>query len=269
MEQARRNAGENSNILNGILEELHSAELKLTNNSLNYERQKKLWDNGIGSKVNLESKRLAYLSTSNQVDMIKSRLERTRYDLITQLNQAVNLFQSAILNSSDFNVVSRIDGKVYTISKNQGEIVSPQMPLASIGSARAFILEMLIDEVDITKVEFGQKILLTLDAYGKEVFEARVNKIYPVKDMRTQTFLVEGTFDRMPNKLYPGLTGEANIVIRTKENATVVLNQFVSEKSQVNTDDGMVDVVQGIKSLEYTEIISGVNTSTQILPVDQ
>lgn len=44
-------------------------------------------------------------------------------------------------------------------------------PLASVGSANNFIIELLVDEVDIVKIKVDQKTLVTLDAYGTEVFE--------------------------------------------------------------------------------------------------
>ena len=38
-------------------------------------------------------------------------------------------------------------------------------PLASIGSATDFVIEMLVDEVDIVKISKDQKVIITLDAY--------------------------------------------------------------------------------------------------------
>jgi multidrug efflux pump subunit AcrA (membrane-fusion protein) len=123
---------------------------------------------------------------------------------------------------------------------------------------------MLIDEVDITKIELNQVILITLDAYEKEVFEAKISKIYPTKNERTQTFKIEGVFTNRPKKLYPGLTGEANIVINTKNNVITVPNEYINENSELKTDKGLIKVVTGIKNLERIEIVSGIDSSTLI-----
>ena len=101
------------------------------------------------------------------------------------------------------------------------------------------------------------------------IFEAKINKIYPSKDLRTQTFLVEGVFTKSPNQLYPGLPGEANIVIQERKNALVIPNQFINDQKEVNTPEGMVSIETGIASLEYTEIIAGLDTSSRIIPLDQ
>lgn len=56
-------------------------------------------------------------------------------------------------------------------------MVTPQTPLAVIGDATVFILEMQIEEYDIAKIKLGQIVLLTMDSYKEEVFEASVSKI--------------------------------------------------------------------------------------------
>lgn len=264
LNQARRNSSKNSILLGAILDEIKTAKLKAANDSVNFERQKTLWNRQIGSRTDYEMKKLTAETSETQVKMLQDKYLRTKYDLNTALNQANNQYRSALSNSKDFTITSKLSGTVYSITKKQGEIVNPQTPLATIGSSNSFIIEMLIDEVDITKISKGQTILLTLDAYSKKVFEAQVGKIYPAKDIRTQTFKVEGVFTQKPEKLYPGLTGEANIVISTKKNVLTVPNEYINENSEVNTSDGLKYVKTGLSTLEYTEILSGIDSTTAI-----
>jgi len=158
---------------------------------------------------------------------------------------------------------------VYSITKNQGEIITPQMPVAKIGSAQSFVIEMLIDEVDIAKVEIGQKILISLDAYPKQSFEAKLTKIYPAKDERTQTFRIEANFVQSPAKLYPGLSGEANIVIATKSNVLTIPNEYLNADNEVKTKDGLKKVEIGLRSMDRTEIRSGIDASTELVKLNQ
>ena len=123
-----------------------------------------------------------------------NKFYRTKKELETQAKQAQNTYKSSKINTDEYTVTSKINGKVYALYKNTGEIVTTMEPLASVGSATDFIIEMLVDEVDIVKIEKGQKALITLDAYSSEVFEARINKIYPQKDSRSQTFKIEALF---------------------------------------------------------------------------
>jgi multidrug efflux pump subunit AcrA (membrane-fusion protein) len=137
--------------------------------------------------------------------------------------------------------------------------------LASIGSATDFIIELLIDEVDIARVKKGQKVLVNLDAYGDQIFEAKVTKIYPRKEQRTQTFKVEALFENAPEILYPGLSGEGNIVISERENTLIIPYDYLIDGNKVQTENGLKEIEIGLKTIENVEIISGIDTSMVIL----
>ncbi len=264
LELAKKNYNGSAAILNSIEEEIKAAALKATNDSINYCRQKNLWNQQIGSKVEYDTKKLAYELSANAMDLLKNKYDRTKDELQTQLKQAENNYKTSLITTKDFTINSKINGKVYALYKNPGEIVNTLEPLASIGSATVFMIEMLVDEVDIVLLKKGQKAIITLDAYNGEAFTARVHKIYPKKDERNQTFMVEALFDKAPKVLYPGLSGEANILIATKKNALTIPKQYLIDDNKVKTENGIVDIVIGLQSMDTVEILSGITEQTWI-----
>ena len=52
--------------------------------------------------------------------------------------------------------------------------------MAIVGSANQFKLELEIDEFDIVKIKKGQLVLVSLDSYKGEAYEAVVQKINPI-----------------------------------------------------------------------------------------
>lgn len=261
---ARENYEGRANVLGGIKDEIEAAQLKLKNDSINFSRQERLWEQKIGSQSQYDTRKLAYQLSSNQLNLLKNKYEQTENDLLTRLHQAENNYRNSLINTSDFTIESKIDGKVYALYKNEGEIVTPTQPLASLGKANRFIAEMLVDEVDIVKIQKAQKVLLNLDAYPEEIFTARVSKIYPKKDERNQTFKVEAEFDQPPAVLYPGLSGEANIIVAKKDNALVIPRQYLTEEGQVETEDSLIKVAIGLKSMDSVEVLSGIDKNTPI-----
>ena len=239
---------------------INSARLKLSSDSLNYARQKNLWNNKIGSKHDLEQRKLSYEIARNELASLKSRYAQTELQLQTQQKQAANTYRSSLNTTRDFTVRSEINGKVYDVLKNPGEIVLQQEPLAILGKRDVFILEMLVDEVDIARIRLGQTALVRLDAYDKRIFEAKVSKIYPNMDVRSQTFKVEAIFKERPDVLYPGLTGEANIITAVKENVITIPYDYLIDGKRVKTKDGEVEVKTGLMNFERVEIISGLDT---------
>ncbi len=264
LQLAQRNFEGNDAILRSVQDEINAAKLRIANDSINYFRQKNLWAQKIGSKAEFESRKLAFELSSNSLKLLKIRYKQTKNELETQFKQAQNNYKTSLINTKDFTVNSTIDGKVYSLLKNQGEIVSNREPLASVGSDYKFIIEMLADEVDIVKIETGQPVLLTLDAYGDKVFKAKVSKIYPKKDERNQTFTVEALFEDGPEVLYPGLSGEANIIVGQKKQVLAIPRQYVSEDNKVKTEGGMVKIKPGLQNLDSVEILSGITADTWI-----
>ena len=261
---ARENYSGNNAVLAGLQDEIAAARLKQRNDSINYLRQQKLWQQNIGSEVEFENRKLAYELSSNQLQLLENQYERTKTELATKVAQAENTFQSARINSRDFTVSSEITGTVYALYKEPGEIVTSMEALATIGSSNSFLIEMLVDEVDIVKLKTGQRTLVTLDAYGTEVFEALVSKIYPKKDERTQTFKVEAVFKDPPVTLYPGLAGEGNIIIAEKKGALTIPKTYLTDDNKVITEEGPHAIQTGLESLENVEVLSGLDADTYI-----
>lgn len=264
LELARENYNGSAAILNGIQEEINAANLKFKNDSINYFRQKTLWDQNIGSKAEFDTRKLAYELSLNNSNLLKSRFDRTKNELNTAVRQAQNNYNTSLIATKDFTVKSKINGKVYALYKNAGELVNTQEPLAVIGSNDKFIIEMLVDEVDIVRISTEQEVIINLDAYSDRIFTGKVTKILPKKDERNQTFKVEAIFDKAPDVLYPGLSGEANIIIARRENILTIPKEYLIENNKVMTNDGLVEVVLGLENLEFVEIISGISEDTHI-----
>ncbi len=264
LELAQENYKGSAAILSGIKEEIEAAQLKFKNDSINFLRQKNLWNQNIGSKAEYDAKKLNYELSKNNLGLLQNKYNQTKNQLNTSLKQASNNYQAAIINTKDFTVKSKINGKVYALFKEPGEIVNSMEPLASIGSSNVFVVEMLVDEVDIVKLQKNQDVLITLDAYNGELFHAKVSKIFPKKDERNQTFKVEALFINAPKVLYPGLSGEANIIISQKENVLVIPKSYLIDTNKVKTQNGLVTIQIGLENMELVEVISGITEDTYI-----
>lgn len=253
-----------SSILQSLRVSINAAALVVTNDSINYDRQSRLWKGKIGSKVEYESRKLKYEQSLAHYNMLKNEYKLKEKELKSLIQQAHNAYTAAVSQDADFTIRSKIYGKVYDVSINPGEIITPQKGLAYLGSASSFIVEMLIDEVDIIQVTLDQQVLVALEAYPEQVFIARVSKIYPQKDLRNQTFKVEARFVNSPQKLYAGLSGEANIITKVKDSALVIPISYLAGRNQVKTATGLVAVTTGLKSIDSVEIIGGIKAKTPL-----
>lgn len=269
LQMARENFEGGAAILSGLEEEIKAAKLQVLNDSMNYRRQERLWRQQIGSRTNLEDRKLSYEKSAAALEILQNRYDRTGKELETQLKQAENTYRTSVVNTNDFSVTSKVNGKVYALYKEPGEIVNTTQPLVSLGSANTFVVEMLVDEEDIVKVKQGQPVFLSLDAYPGTIFKAAVHKIFPKKDERNQTFLVEALFDDAPEVLLPGLSGEGNIVVAKREKALVIPRKFLIGENRVKTEDGIVEVTTGLESIDSVEIRAGLTANTALFPPEE
>ncbi len=234
------------------------AKSKCINDSLLYQRQKNLWNENIGTRMEMEQRELAYKNSKTSFESAKIRYNDLLKDLEFNAKQARNNLSISLYHESDFVIRSEINGKVYSLIKEPGEMVSPQTPLAVIGDATLFLLEMQIDEYDIAKIKLGQTVLLTMDSYKGEVFEAKVSKIIPLMNERSKSLTVEAEFVKQPPVLYPNLTAEANIIIRSKENALLIPRSYLLNDSFVIVGKNKIKkVVTGLKDYQKVEIVNG------------
>lgn len=263
-EMALQITEENHKQLNELSLQTSSAKNQMIFDSINYKKQYNLFKKDIGTQNQLDAFKLKYETSKNLYWGIKDRLEAQRQIIKRSKEQAKNNLDIARKNNSDFTITSYIDGKVYSLPYKVGETVAPQQEFAVIGDANKFYLEMEIDEAEISKIQIGQKIIVKLEAY-QDVFKARISKIHPALDTRTQSFKIEGIFEGQTPVFYPGLTAEANIVTNTKKDALVIPLTYLIDNKYVKTASGNVEVKTGLRNFSQVEILGGIESNTEIL----
>lgn len=254
-----------ANLLKSINTEISATQQQLKVDSMNYVRLSKLQAKSIGSQVEYESGKLKYELSKSRMAGLVQRLNQTKIELKNAYLQSQKNLKSAVTQLDDFGVRSIINGKIFDIKAKSGELVNMQKPIASIGDAKTFIVEMWVDEKDISLIRMDQVFHLTLDAYPQDVFRGRISKIYPEKNYTNQSFKLEGRFDTQPGKLFAGLSGEANIVLEKKSNVLVIPQRFMLNDSTVKTAKETLIVTTGAKDMSLIEITSGIDSNTVII----
>jgi multidrug efflux pump subunit AcrA (membrane-fusion protein) len=245
---------------------IDQARDKMLNDLALLSRQKALWEQGVGTKIQLEERQL----TANDSRAALKSAVFSYLDLKRQLKyyaeQSRNNLSITRELEREFIVKSRITGQVYSLYKEKGEAVSPQTPLALIGDSRQFLLELQVDEYDIVKIKQGLVAYVTMDSHKGKVFEAKVIKIYPEMNEHTKTFLVEACFTDPPAKLYPNATLEANIIIRTKKKAMLIPRSYLVDGSFIIKSNGKkIKIGTGLSDYETVEVISGLRPEDELI----
>jgi RND family efflux transporter MFP subunit len=270
-ESASINAAYNSRNANlSKIEELNlnieTAKKKYLLDSSNFEKQRRLWQQNIGSKIELDNRELVFQNAKAQyLSLILKRKELEKSIDFASKQSAKNLELIKTQFKND-QILSVIDGKLYQILKEEGEMITPNTPIAIAGKADEFLLELLIDEYDIMKIKLGQPVFIEMDSYKNEIFEAEISNIIPIMNEKNKTFSIEAVFTKVPKQLYPNLSAEANILIKTKENALIIPIEYLDDKQNITLENGEKRKVKiGIGDYTRVEIISGISENDAIV----
>jgi multidrug efflux pump subunit AcrA (membrane-fusion protein) len=244
---------------------VQSSRDKLTLDESIYNRNKNIRNQGGISEVDFERVELAYKSSKINYESAKKQLAQLKAQLKNdQSRNSVNLKINQKFQS-DFSVKSVFSGKLFDVLVKEGTLVTPQTPLAIIGQENSFLLELEVDENDMVRVSTGQKVLVTMDSYKGQVFDAVIDKIYPIMNERSRTFKIEAHFIKPPEKLYPNLTAEANIIIQIKQNTITIPKTYLIEGKYVLVNkDEKRKVETGLSDYQKVEIVSGLTAEETI-----
>ena len=127
-------------------------------------------------------------------------------------------------------VIAPMSGTVTRLNVEEGEIVTSGRSAFSQGPAvltiadlSKMVVKTRINEVDIAKIELGQRVEIRVDAYRDKVFEGRVSEIAPsayTPDPRggqqgdgTITFEVMIEVVGSPPELLPGMSADVDIIV--------------------------------------------------------
>lgn len=265
LELSRENSKSNSDKLRELRLQTEQAQEKYELDSSLYYRQKKLWDQQIGSMIDLEQRELAFQVSKKSHLASIARFNQAKSQLENDTRRAEIGYEMSRMNSDDFVIKSNLDGVVYDMIGDENDLINPQIPLAVIGRADVFYLEMQVDEYDIAKVQVGQKVFVGMDSHQGEVFEGVVKSIDPIMNERTRTFMVEASFTLQPDRIFPNLTAECNIVITEKRNSLTIPRKYLFEGRYVYLEDGQkLEVTTGLMDYEKVEITSGLDSTTDL-----
>ena len=151
--------------------------------------------------------------------------------------------------NQQLNITSPMDGVVITRPVQLGEAVTGAgsfnagTVILTVADLASMIVKAGVSEVDIGKIRVGAIVMVTLDAYPKLRFPAKVSRIAPAARLQDQVkvFDVEVTLDTLGKELRTGMT--ANVVIKG-ERADKVL--AVPIEAVFHREDGEVVYVKKV-----------------------
>ncbi|NWG24037.1 MAG: efflux RND transporter periplasmic adaptor subunit [Pseudorhodoplanes sp.] len=189
----------------------------------------------------------------------------------TELRQIQGLLSVQMERLDQYTITSPIDGLVLRKDGYVGEIVEPGQILFRVGVPKPLEVNAEVNEEDIPRVQVGQTVLFRTDAFPGRRIEGKVREITPMGDPIAKTYRIRIDLpDDTPLRI--GMSVEANVIVREKENALLVPADAV-RGSTVYVVDGRRairrEVEIGIRGTRAVEVLSGLTEQDRVVsPID-
>lgn len=224
---------------------LNQSKLSMANDSLEYSRIKKLYEQGGVSKSDFDAMELKYNVTRSQYQ---------------------NLLENTILRSP-------VSGVITARNYDQGDMYGGS-PIYVVEQITPVKLYVGISEMDYTRVKKNDTVTLTADALPGKTFTGRIARIYPTIDAATHTFTAEVNVANRDRLLRPGMY--ARVTVNFGSNHSIVVPDDCVVKQQgsgvrsvfvLQADNTVKEIVVTLGrhfGTEY-EILSGVAEGDKVV----
>lgn len=239
-----------------------------------------------------------YLSNYNKYQTALSDLEKVKTGTdtsITSLKSAeltVRQRENDLLDAkqklSDYYVTAPFDGIVASVDAEIGQTASSGTSLATIVTDKK-IATISLNEVDVAKIQLGQRATLSFDAVEGLTITGEVAEIDTIGTVSqgVVTYNVKIAFDTQDARIKPGMSASATIITDSKVDTLIVPSSAVKSNTDgtyyvlelqdkgeaqagvqgvtSSTKPKQVPVEVGISDDTNTEIISGLNVNDEIV----
>jgi RND family efflux transporter MFP subunit len=236
----------------GLSQQLAQLENQLALAKTTFERQKRLWDQKIGSEIQYLQAQTNMVSQQKAVNQMKAQLAKTK-------------------------VIAPFNGVIDELIAERGQVVGPGQGLMRIVNLNNMFVSTTVPESYIGKLKVGTQVSVYLASLGKS-FNGKIRQVGNNINPNNRSFGIEVSVPNTDNLLRPNQVAKLKITDYTSAKAVVVPsnviqedadgNQFVFEVTSVKDKTGIakkVIVKVGKTSDNFTEILSGLEPKTLLV----
>jgi len=238
----------------GLSQQLSQAKTQEALAKTTYERQKRLWEQKIGSEIQFLQAEATYKAAEDAVKQIQSQLGKTY-------------------------VRAPFSGVVDDVITEQGSVVAPgQSPLLRVVNLNNMYIEAEVPENHLPNVTKGKKVLASFPVLGESI-ETSIRQVGSFINPNNRAFKIEVGVPNKGQNIKPNLTSKLKINDYTNPKAILIPQSIISENTvgdqYVFVVDGLNDknigktkkaiISTGKTQGDMIEVVSGLETGSQVI----
>jgi len=216
-------------------------------------------DSIVSAERTIREKELSLVNTKDGPDDLDIRAKKItvqqKEDALTDAKQAL----------ADHYVRAPFDGVIAKVSVKKGDSISSGSAVATIVTKQE-TAEISLNEIDVAKIEVGQKATLLFDAVPDLTITGQVAEVEAVGTVSqgVVTYMVKIAFDTQDDRVKTAMSVSASIITEVKPDVILVPNSAVKTQGE----NKYVEVAKNVDSAEIASAgLTGIVLSNE--PVAQ
>ncbi|WP_108803463.1 efflux RND transporter periplasmic adaptor subunit [Aquimarina sp. Aq107] len=238
----------------GLSQQVAQMEVQAELAKTTYERQKKLWEQKIGSEIQFLQAKTNYESSKNGVDQMKRQLAKA-------------------------TVTAPFSGIVDDVMAEQGSVVAPgQTELIRIVNLNDMYIEVEVPESYISSIVKGKETKVYFPVLGKTI-DTKIRQVGNYINPNNRSFTVEISVPNKDGVIKPNLTAKVKINDYTSEKAILIPQSIISENSEgdqyayITAGKDAKNIAEAKRTIvktgrtqgDYIEILDGITNGDDII----
>ncbi|GAA0716631.1 efflux RND transporter periplasmic adaptor subunit [Aquimarina litoralis] len=238
----------------GLSQQVAQMEVQAELAKTTYERQKKLWEQKIGSEIQYLQAKTNYESSKNGVDQMKRQLAKA-------------------------TVTAPFSGIVDDVITEQGSVVAPgQSQLIRIVNLDDMYIEVEVPESYISSIVKGKETKVYFPVLGKTI-DTKIRQVGNYINPNNRSFTVEVAVPNKDGIIKPNLTAKVQINDYTSEKAILIPQSIISENAEgdqyayVTSGKDAKNIAEAKRTIvktgktqgDYIEILEGITNGDDII----
>ena len=171
------------------------------------ERQKRLYEEEVGSGKTYQQTLADYQSTKGEVDGLEVQLNQVGLNAIEIRNEGIR---------QNVPVISPIDGYIEKVKVQIGQFVDPQSELFMIVNTDHIHADLMVFEKDVHKVKKGQDIFFSVQSLPGATLSAKIYSVGKQFEQNPKAVHVHAEIKEKQDFLIPGMYISGKIHTETK-----------------------------------------------------
>lgn len=237
----------------GMGQQLAQMQVQANLAKTTFERQKRLWDQKIGSEIQYLQAKSNYEGQQNAINSMKQQLGKA-------------------------SIRAPFSGTIDDVITEQGSVVSPgQTPIMRLVNLSDMYIQTDVPETYITNVKTGKDVEVVFPVLNKTM-DAKIRQTGDFINPENRTFKVEIAVPNNDKTIKPNLTARLKINDYTNEKAILIPQNIISENADgeqyiyiLENKEGekavakRVIIETGVSQGDVIEVVSGLKDGDQII----